>query len=236
MLTVKPARKERLADLVYGQLLEQMARGALKEDDRLPAETEICERFGVSRPVVRQALARLQADGLIVAKRGAGTFVSGRPPAALVNITAVTDIAAYQRGLETRTALEPEAARLAAQRRTREQLATIQATFTALTSALSQGQRGDAEDFAFHIAVAEASGNMLFAELLHHLHETVQGQMAMALELTRMGSDERRKQVLLEHQRIVEAIAQEDGDMAALYMRYHLVQSRARTLNAARDL
>ena len=79
-LQLTPPRKERLADILYGQIFEQILSGAFKEGDRLPTEHEISSAFDVSRPVVREALIRLQADGLIYARRGAGTFHLGHGP------------------------------------------------------------------------------------------------------------------------------------------------------------
>ncbi|MBN9058887.1 MAG: FadR family transcriptional regulator, partial [Rhizobiales bacterium] len=75
-LQLKPARREKLADILYGQILEQIVSGTFAAGDRLPSENDICKAFEVSRPVVREALQRLQADGLVIARQGAGTFVS----------------------------------------------------------------------------------------------------------------------------------------------------------------
>jgi DNA-binding FadR family transcriptional regulator len=85
---------------------------------------------------------------------------------------------------------------------------------------------------AFHEAIAEASDNDLFPRLLADLHELMRGSMAMGLGLTRVGSDLRRQLVLKEHQQIVDAIAAEDAEAAGLYMRFHLTQSRLRTIDA----
>lgn len=235
VLQLKPAKRERLADILYGQLLEQMTSGALQEGDRLPSESEICRAFGVSRPVVRQALTRLQADGLVMARQGAGTFVKKSPPAALMRFARADDVASYLRTFEARIGLESESARLAAERRTPPQLAAIRAAMDDLSRTFDAGRSGGGEDFAFHCAVAEASGNELFVELLTHLQPIMLGQMSMALGLTRMGTDERRRQVLMEHERIVEAIAARDGNAASLYMRYHLMQAHARSTDAGRE-
>lgn len=191
VLQLKPAKRERLADVLYGQLLEQMASGALKEGDRLPSESEICRAFGVSRPVVRQALARLQADGLVMARQGAGTFVKKQPPSNLMQFARAADVASYLRTFEARIGLETEAARLAAQRRTNQQLAAIRSAMEDLRRSFDSGRSGGEKDLAFHIAVANASGNELFADLLTHLQPIVLGQMSMALGLTCTGTDER---------------------------------------------
>lgn len=234
-LKLKPARRERLADALYGQILEQLTDGTLKEGDKLPSEAEIGLAFGVSRPVVRQALSRLRADGLVVAQRGAGTFVKTRPPR-LTDFAPAADIASFIRSFEVRIAVESEGARLAAGRRSQKELQALQSAMEALEAAFSEGARGEGEDFAFHLALMRASGNPLFVELLEYIHKAVMGSMTMALGVTRLGSAERRRQVLAEHHRILEAVIAQDADSAELYARYHLTQARARVTDVRRDL
>ena len=77
-LVLERGHRVRLADQLYGQIFEQIVSGGLNVGDKLPSENEISERFGVSRPVVREALLRLRADGLITAHQGLGTFVAMR--------------------------------------------------------------------------------------------------------------------------------------------------------------
>ena len=82
-LILVPGRRQLLSDQLYGQILDQIVAGVLNEGDRLPPEKEICKMFGVSRPVVRDALLRLRADGLLRARQGSGTFVmpqNAEPP------------------------------------------------------------------------------------------------------------------------------------------------------------
>ena len=92
-LKLVPRRKERLGDLLYGQILEQITSGALKEGDKLPSESEICRSSQVSRPTVREALMRLSADGLITTRQGSGTYVRQRPPEALMRLASAPDVA-----------------------------------------------------------------------------------------------------------------------------------------------
>lgn len=227
-LRLTPARREKLADILYGQILEQIAVGRLVEGDRLPSEAQISEAFGVSRPVVREALMRLQVDGIVYARRGSGSYVKQRPPQQLVRFAASADIAGLLRGFEARVALEPEVAGLAAERASEEHLAAIEAAFAALESAFHEGRSGRDEDFAFHRAVAEATGNELFPVLLDSMRDFVLGSMEVALRLTSVGSDERRARVIAEHRQIVDAIASKDRAGARLFMNYHLVQARSR--------
>jgi DNA-binding FadR family transcriptional regulator len=231
-----PARRWRLADVLYGQLLMRIVNGDVAEGDRLPSEAEIGKMFGASRPVVRQALMQLQVDGLVYSRKGAGTFVRMRPPARLGDFAEPADVASYLRSFEVRSALESEAARLAATRRTRTQLKQITDAARALEDAFDRGQTGHDKDFRFHMTVAEATDNELFPRLLDEIGDIVRGSMAMGLSLTRTGSDVRRNQVLKEHWQIADAIAAQDAETATLYMRLHLLQTRIRTTDARSEM
>lgn len=233
-IQLTPAPKRRLADVLYGQLLEQIMVGAVAPGDKLPTEHAICKAFGVSRPVVREALTRLQADGLVKSRRGSGTILLRAPPVASMHFFEPADFASYLRAFEVRTALEPAAARFAAERRTHEDLIAIKAATRAFTDAVSAGQPAEKFDIAFHRAVAIASGNELFATQLDGLSVELEGFIAVTLGLTRLGSAERRATVMLEHQRIADAIESGDGDSAATYMRFHLSEARRRLTEVTR--
>ena len=234
-LKLVPQRKERLADLLYGQILEQIMSGALKEGDKLPSENQICQTSQISRPTVREALMRLHADGLVTTRQGSGTFVQRRPSDHLTRLAKVSDIAGMLRCMEVRIALEGQAATLAALRRTSSQMDDIADRLRALDEAFATGSVPAQTDFAFHLAVANASGNTMFAELLAALNETIQHTMTVALGITRVGSKERGRRVFDEHEAIAEAIARGDAEAAGLAMRYHLHRSRQRVTDEQRD-
>jgi DNA-binding FadR family transcriptional regulator len=235
-LKLAPGRRERLGDQLYGQLLERIVSGALKAGDKLPSENEICRSFHVSRPTVREAMMRLNADGLVVTRQGSGTFVQKRPSGHLVRLADVADVAGMLRCQEVRIALEGQTAALAAQRRTPGQLNQIFVALDGLLAALDGAGAPAQADFAFHQAVAMASGNALFTELLEMLNERIQHLMQVALSITRAGSKERARRVLEEHEAIAEAIEGGDAEAASLAMRYHLHRSRQRFTDGQRDL
>ena len=234
-LNLVPRRKERLGDLLYGQILERIMSGALKEGDKLPSESEICRSSQVSRPTVREALMRLNADGLITTRQGSGTFVRQRPPDNLTHLARVSDVAGLLRCYEVRIGLEGQAATLAAQRRTSAQLDDIVRALAALQTAFDGGSVPARTDFAFHLAVAAASGNPLFVEILDSLNDTVERAMTLALGLTRTGSKERARRVYDEHEAVADAIARGDAEAAGLTMRYHLHRARQRVTDGQRD-
>lgn len=229
-------QRERLGDQLYGQILEQIISGSLQEGDKLPSENQICQAFAVSRPTVREALMRLHADGLVTTRQGSGTFVQKRPSDQLTRLVKVSDIAGMLRCLEVRVGLEGQAASLAAQRRSAQELEQVLKALTALRASFAGEAVPAHADYAFHHAVAKASGNTFFAELLEMLSGPIQGAMTVALGLTRSGSKERARRVVEEHEAIAEAIQAGDAEAAGLAMRYHLHRSRQRVTDGQRDV
>lgn len=230
-----PGRRQPLSDQLYGQILEQIVSGSLGEGERLPTEKQLSELFGVSRPVVRQALQRLGADGLVQARQGAGTFVKSRPATRLTEFAEGQDVAALLRCIEARLPLEGAAAKLAAERRSPEQFARIAAAHAAFQAEAEAGTLRPETDLAFHAAVAAATGNEFFPALLQDLHATLTRFMRVALSLTRTGSKERARRVADEHAQILHAIQAQDGDGAQVAMLFHIGAARRRLIDRKRD-
>jgi DNA-binding FadR family transcriptional regulator len=232
---IRPAPTRRLADILYGQLLEQIMQGALVRGQQLPTESAIGLAFGASRPIVREALMRLKADGLVEARRGSGTYLVHTPSPAVSRFVDPSDFAGYLRACEVRMVIEPVAASYAARRRTSEDLGRIAEAAEIFDAAVASGQRGLSLDISFHRAIAAATGNEFFERQLEVLGAEVKGFLAISLGLTRMGSSERKSAVLLEHRQIVEAIEIGDAELASVYMRYHLSQARRRLTDVTRQ-
>ena len=234
-LVLVPGRRQLLSDQLYGQILDQIVSGRLNEGDRLPPEKEICEMFGVSRPVVRDALLQLGADGLVQARQGSGTYVLRRPADRLKSFANSAELAVFLRCLEVRMPLEAAAARLAADRRTADQLAQIQRAHDRLRQDVETGHITTAHDIAFHTSIAAATGNEFFSEVLQHIHVSITGFMDVSLNLTRTGSRERTQQVLNEHTIILEAIQSKESEAAEVAMRFHIGQSQRRVIDRNQD-
>ncbi len=216
---------------IVGTLEREIRAGQLPVGNKLPTETEIMQRFDVSRTVVREALSRLQASGLVATRHGIGTFVSqpettGNFRISKQDFATVADVIAV---LELRISLETEAAGLAAQRRTDAQLAAMQAALDAFQSSIQQDSDAVPPDFQFHMEVARATGNQHFADLMTYLG-------AMIIPRTRVNTPEQapegRLSYLLrvngEHENIFAAIRNRDADAARAAMRTHLSNSRER--------
>lgn len=227
--------RQRLGDKLYGLILEKILSGELRVGDRLPSEHEISRMHDISRPVVREALLRLRADGLITAHQGRGTFVTHQPEVRMKTFDDAHNVAFYLRAQELRAVLEGDAARLAALRRSRAQLKAIESAHHTF-NALVQKKEATAEaDLAFHMSIAHASGNELYVSVLESILEPVQGFMRLALNLTRTGTQQRSLLVMAEHEAIVQAIAKQDAEQARVAMLYHLGQARGRLVGLSQD-
>ena len=230
-----PGEKVRLSDQIYGRVFDEIVSGRYAVGDRLPTEMEISEAWGVSRPVVREALLRLRADGLVVSQQGLGTFVSTQPAPRIRTYARAQDVASYLRCQEVRIALESDAARLAAMRRTPEQLAAIEEAHEAFARSVRDGRMSAEDDLAFHARIVEAAGNDLYPQVLATIHETLLGFMRLTLSLTRTASKQRGERVLDEHRAILDAIRDGDGELARTSMAFHLAQARRRLVDRGRD-
>lgn len=219
---------ERLADRVYGRVLELIATGGLRVGDRLPSEHELARLSSASRPIVREALQRLQGDGIVESRRGAGSFLKHRPPEQLIQHLRPVEVALHLRSFEVRIGLESEAARLAATRRTAAQMEALRRINAQLREALRDRASAAPFDIAFHRMIAAASGNDLFLEAYGHIQSLIEQMIAANLAMTRDADEQRALRLLDEHESVIEAIDDGDGDAAATAMRWHLLQARKR--------
>lgn len=229
-------KREKLSDQLYGQLLEKIVSGELKEGYKLPSENEISRAFNVSRPVIREALLRLQSDGLVYSRQGVGSFIKARPPEGLFRFTSPSDISGLLCCFEARLPLEGAAAALAAQRADEKDIKKIEDSMIAMEKAMDKGEIADKADFDFHMAVANATGNDFYVSILGTLHTAMRSGMRVALKLTKTGTRERMLKVQEEHRMIYGAISLGDVTAADLLMRHHIQSARTRLINHQRDI
>ena len=208
----RPARRSAASD-VQAELQAQIESGRYKLNDRLPSEAELARAFGVSRPVIREALMSLQALGLTASHTGKGTFVlSNRVGAPLL-------MGQYSPAhiREVRRCVEIPSARLAAERRTEQDVGALSALLARLEDA-DDPQRRNRLDAGFHIAIAAAAGNPLMAKLVEQLRTVLEEH---SLALARI--PQRRENARSEHRLVYEAIVRRDPDGAAAAMEAHLL-------------
>lgn len=221
-----------LADQVYGVLLERLSQDSMQIGTRLPGQTALAKELGVSVVVVREALARLRSQGLVESRKGAGVFVlskPGGPSGFKVSQIADGDLGRLMAVQEVRTTIEVATAELAAKRRSPEDIEACTAAFKRLRAALAAGKEAIHEDFRFHLAIAKASQNEFYPELLQYLHHVLIQSLLASYEETRQ-LPRRFEQVQDEHATILEAIVEGDFDAAGRVMRTHLTNAGRRLL------
>lgn len=160
-------RGRALPDQIVQALRGEIARGRLRPGERLPTEKELAETYGVSRPVVREAIASLKHDGLVISRQGSGAFVAegGASNVFRLDVGQLENEAELAHIIELLIAVEVAVAEKAALRRTAAQLAKLKKALAAIDRSIAAGRDGVEEDMLFHRAVADASGNPFFREL-----------------------------------------------------------------------
>jgi GntR family transcriptional repressor for pyruvate dehydrogenase complex len=231
-MAARPRRARGLVNEVMESLAASIREGDIKPGEKLPTESEIVARFDVSRTVVREAISRLQANRLVETRHGVGTFALAAPQdngnfrIANVDFATVADVIAL---LEMRISLETEAAGLAAQRRTEQNLQAMQDMLDAFAAAIEADSDALPSDFQFHMEVARATGNRHFADLMNYLGTMI---IPRARVNTPNSAPEGRlaylRRVHAEHESIFSAIRNQDTDAARAAMRTHLANSKDR--------
>lgn len=230
MSLIKPsAHRVSFADQVYAQLQRLIQRGDYPVNSRLPPEQELAQRFGVSRPIIRQALRRLSLEGVVESRKGSGTIVriglsmlqTGFPP-----LSSVADV---QQFYEFRIDIESRAAALAAVRHTLEQLNEIEAAVHASAQAIEAGNLRVAADlnFSFHRAIAKASGNRFHQTAVELLPNAI-GHVGYEFRIGTSDEEHGRSMVILaEHTEILDAIRSRQPERASTLMEEHITSAQS---------
>ena len=226
------AARSRLAEHAYSVLLHKIVTGEFVEGDPLPSENELCIRFGVSRPVVREALQSLREQGVIVSRRGAGSFVQSGVPQLVSSAQSVRQQRDMLDNLEFRTAVEPQAAALAAERRLDADLVPIQDAIDRYGRSVLVGSPAPYLDFQFHLAVAAASRNRCFIDAIGGLEQDIANGVNLSRFLSNFAHLERSRSVLSDHTRILHAIQYQRPEEARNAMGAHLETARLRMIDA----
>lgn len=220
-------RAPRLSEQVAGFLAAEIEKGTIRRGDPLPSEAQLSYRFNVSRAVVREALARLQQQGILESKQGSRSRVADnsfqvfRFP--FQGLDKATQMAALY---ELKVLMEGDAAALAAMRCSTDDINNLQACLTTLTMAMQDGLDGGNANFDFHQAILNASGNPLLTSLMEYVNErlwdllTEDENQPANLALT--------QQSYQEHVRLFEAIAARDAEQARQALYAHLKNAAKR--------
>ncbi len=214
-----------LADKIVSQLRAQILSGGLQPGDKLPTEQELCDATGVSRPVVREAISRLKADGILLSKQGVGVFVvdDKRRMPFRIEPHHYDDQDNLVTVMELRLCVEVESASMAAEKRTVSDIRLIDDALDAMKQEVAKGHSAVEEDFAFHCAVAAATGNQLIEGFLQYLGVFVIPRPTLRIRPTDTGEgNDYLQRLVREHQEIRDAIFAGNKEKAREAMREHL--------------
>lgn len=211
------------SDVLAEHLRKQILDGTLPEGSALPVERVLASSVGLGRGTVRDALRVLEIEGLVVTRpgRAGGSFVR-RPDSSTfersLNVLVNGHGIRFRSLLETREALEPAAARLAAQHRTEEDLATLDEAAAALVEAAGDIPRFLQCNVDWHVAVGVASHNEIIQVIVNSLSATV----LRSTDVQSFNSDKTMAQTIKAHEKILDAIRAGDADKADAAMSRHV--------------
>ncbi len=235
-------RTERLSDKVAAQIQQMIRNYELRSGDKLPPERELCERMGVSRTVIREAVRTLAAKGLLDARAGGGTVVLSPTPSLVSEMMTMmlngrarndgpptTGAVQFSHVQEVRRLLEVEISGIAAQRRTDADLTEMKVHLERMRASENAPELWAESDVAFHASIAHASHNPLYLVLLGSIAD-----MLMEVRLTGIRLRGTPSRAYKHHRIILDRITAQDADGARQAMRDHLSESedtyrRART-------
>ena len=218
------AKRPSFSTVVAKDLKEVIRREKLKPGDRIPTEAALCEQYGVSRTVIREAIMRLRSEGVLVARQGVGVFVGeGAASRFEVDWSAIRTVPKTTMLMELRMAVEVEAAGLCALRRTKADAVDIRRRMEQVDAKRQDPKSTNVwYDFRFHLAIARASKN-------HHIHRLLEFMAPVAMPRVKLGAivgddwkDDYYRMIHKEHERIVVAIEEADDVAARKHMRAHI--------------
>lgn len=228
VLSVRPIERESLVGRLVADVRSRIITGQLPPGHQLPTEAVMAAEFGVSRPLLREALSELRSEGFVETRNGRGSFVRHPSESDLVeSFTRQLRMAlANETGLsadhlyEARAAIETVAAELASRRATPSMLGTLEGFVRSMSEGHDDPSAYTAADVGFHITIARASGNPLLPTLLEPL-------VSMIVEGVFESHSERAvSSGITDHKRILRALKQRDPAAARRAMSTHLAGSR----------
>lgn len=211
-----------LGDAVYQHIKRRIEHGEWGVDQRLPSEGVLADEFAVSRPILRQALTQLRAEGFINSVKGSGHYVKAKNEHKRYEFGALNSVPDVRLFLEFRCFLECEITAIATARHDAVSLHHISQCYQAIENALKQGKDAIQEDIDFHMAIAKASGNRFFISTLEALIDQIRAGIRLVRELADRPLIERFEEVNKEHTLIITKMKQRDIEGARKAMRDHL--------------
>ena len=210
---------------VVTELEQEILTGALTPGERLPSEEKLCERFVVSRTVIREAIQQLRGRGLLRTLKGSGSYIADPSlealGSALETYSTLTSDDSFLDLMGLRILIETECARLAANHSGEKVITEMEGILEEMERAKGDRPNFCRTDIAFHLTVAKASKNTLYATILAGLERP-----CIDYATLNRGSEDWYSDVLAAHREILAAIIDGSSDTAASSMHRHLVRSR----------
>ncbi len=222
-----------LADQVAERLLEDISAQGLKPDEFLPSETSLAASFGVSRPVIREALKNLEGKGVVEIINGKGALIrpiDSDPLRRFFLRVAQLDQGAILELMEVRRGMEVQAANLAAQRRNARDLNMIRRTVRGMRASMEDLDSFARLDVEFHLAIAAASHNTILGFLIESIRDALRSSITAGL--LSPGSDLDLETIQQAHEAPLKAL--EEGNSKESHA--HHATSISTTLSANRCL
>ena len=219
----------RLADIVHEQLFRLIARGEFPKGCKLPPEGELATRFGVSRPVIRDALAKLKEQGYVRSQRGSGSTVTrGEAPGSHA-YPAIRTVSDLLRSYEFRITVECATAAMAAERRDAIDIADIARTLERAESSIDRGVLHLLADlnFDFHRAVARATHNPFYLKTVEMIPNFIGAEQLDRSAFGNLDIAQRARRIHDEHVAVFEAIRSAEPEQAMACMESHIALARA---------
>lgn len=225
-----------LGSRVAEKLRQKIRDDGLAPGTRLPSEQAMALHFGVSRSVIREAIAALKDEAILSTRKGSGAFLlhADGPRGSKADEQTEQSVQSLLNLIEVRRGLEAETAALAALRHTPGQLAEIEHALRRIEEAVAAGVSGVEEDVRFHLSIAEATGNPYWVKFV----EMFALPMRSAVKVTRANEARRAdfsNQVRLEHEKIVRAIASGNPELARAAATEHMLGAAERVRQADRE-
>lgn len=240
MNTPSAAKSEKnLTGRVTEELRSRVQLEKYLPGEKLPTEKALIAELGVSRTVLREAIAGLKVEGVLKSRQGAGVFVTkhatdksdntlpGKPP------LTISDVIEF---LEIRASIEIGAAELAAERCSPAQEADILDCFNQFKQRVQSGENSEREDYEFHLAIARATNNPRFVEFLSNIGCQSIPRSRLRSEANVAYDRKLEHRILREHKKIMDAILDHDPESARRAMRLHLVKGADRYRSLVRQV
>jgi GntR family transcriptional regulator, transcriptional repressor for pyruvate dehydrogenase complex len=229
-MPLQPVEPQRLYRQIADQLRALIRAGEFAVGTRLPAERDLAQRMGVSRPSVREALIALEVEGLVEVRPGSGIHVLSReraPSAPRLQ----PDVAGPFEIMGARHLIEGELAALAAQHASPAQVDALRDALKQMQAEVSTGAMPIAGDRLFHLRVAEVAGNGLLLRTVTHLYDQRNTPLFETMG-HHFENEATWRLAIAEHRAVVNAIAAKRPDAARAAMHRHLLRSQARFAEA----